>query len=236
VRTSSKRLKDPDILTSGEFRALIRELDQRERVIVLLVGSTALRRSELFGLRWEDVDFKQQLVRVTHSVVRNVEGDVKTAGSKKPVPLPPIVIEELKNWRAASLYRSTTDYLFPSVQKNGTQPLQPDMVLRRHVRPALERAGVNKHIGWHSFRHGMSNLLRQSGADVKVAQELLRHANSRITLDIYQQTVTEERRAAQALAFASMWPAKDLFSGQSRNRTLANPRRPQKEEVMTLNG
>ncbi|MDR3741082.1 MAG: tyrosine-type recombinase/integrase [Terracidiphilus sp.] len=93
------------------------------------------------------------------------------------------------------------DFLFPSVQKKGIQPLQPDMILKLHIHPALQRLGIEKRIGWHSFRHGMATLLRQVGADVKVAQELLRHANSRITLDIYQQAVTEERRAAQTLAF-----------------------------------
>jgi integrase len=46
--------------------------------------------------------------------------------------------------------------------------------------------GVNKRIGWHSFRHGLSQLLRLRGIDVKIAQDLLRQANSRITLDIYQ--------------------------------------------------
>jgi integrase len=144
----------------------------------------------------------------------------------------PIVVEELRKWRTASLYRSEKDYLFPSIQKNGTQPLQPDMILRRHVRPALKRIGVDKKIGWHSFRHGMANLLRQCGVDVKVAQELLRHANSRITLDIYQQTVTEERRAAQALAFSDLWADNTTSSGLSSDRTHGNPRQPQKEEVM----
>jgi len=167
VRTSSKRLKDPEILTTQEFRDLVCDLDQRERVIVLLAGSTALRRGELFGLRWEDVDFEKQLVRVTHSIFRNVQGDTKTAASRKPVPLPPIVVEELKQWRATSLYRSEKDYLFPSAQKNGEQPLQPDMILKRHIRPALQHLGNEKAIGWHSFRHGMSNLLRECGVDVK---------------------------------------------------------------------
>jgi integrase len=125
-------------------------------------------------------------------------------------------------------------YLFPSIQKNGEQPLQPDMILKRHIRPALQRLGIAKNIGWHSFRHGMSNLLRQCGVDVKVAQELLRHANSRITLDIYQQTVTEERRQAQAMAFDELWPDNTGISGLSIDRTHENPRRPQKEEVMPL--
>jgi len=231
VRTSSKRLKDPETLTPEEFRRLVCELDQRERAIVMLDGSTALRRSELFALRWEDIDFEQELVRVTHSIVRNVEGDVKTAGSKKPVPLPPMVIEELKSWRKTSLYRSKRDFLFPSIRKNGEKPLSPDMTLRRHVRPALETLGIKKHIGWHAFRHGMANLLRQTGADVKVAQEMLRHANSRITMDIYQQTVTGERRAAQDVAFKTLMGDSTSLSGLSSDRTHPNPRRVQKEEV-----
>ena len=56
-------------------------------MIVMLAGSTALRRSELFGLRWEDVDFEQQIVSVTHSIFRNVEGETKTLASHKPVPV-----------------------------------------------------------------------------------------------------------------------------------------------------
>ena len=97
-------------------------------------------------------------------------------------------------------YRSADDFLFPSISKNGKQPVQPDMLLKRHIRPALERLGVNKKIGWQSFRHGLSNQLRQNGVEIKTAQELMRHVNSRITLDIYQRSVTEERRAAQAIA------------------------------------
>jgi hypothetical protein len=67
------------------------------------------------------VDFEQQLVKVTHAIFRNVEGATKTEASLKPVPLPPIVVEELKKWREASLYHSKKDYLFPSIQKNGHQ-------------------------------------------------------------------------------------------------------------------
>ena len=77
------------------------------------------------------------------------------------------------------------------------------MILKRHIRPTLKRLNIGKRIGWHSFRHGLANLLRQNNVEIKTVQELLRHANRRITLDIYQQTVTTERRAAQALAVKS---------------------------------
>ena len=231
VRASSKRLQDPDLLTAEEFRNLLRELDPRERVMVLLAGSTALRRGELFGLRWEDVDFQEQLIRVTHSIYRSVEGATKTAASHKPVPLPPMVVDELKKWKETSAYRTANDFLFPSIQKNGKQPLQPDMILKNHIRPALKKLGITKKVGWHTFRHGVADPLRRNGVDVKTTQELLRHANSRILMDIYQQTVTEERRTAQTLAFDSIWADNTGSSGLSSDRTHENPRRPQKEEV-----
>jgi integrase len=111
---------------------------------------------------------------------------------------------ELKQWKLATLYHSDDDYLFPAVATNGTQPLQPDMILKRHIRPALERLGIKKKIGWHSFRHGLATMLRQKGVDIKTAQELLRHANSRITQDIYMQAVSEEKRVAQDLIFRGL--------------------------------
>jgi integrase len=148
----------------------------------------------------KDLDFDAGLTHITHSIWHNQEGDTKTEASHKPVPLPPVVIEELKCWRQASLYRSDDHFLFPSISKNGSQPVHPDMILERHLRPALARLGVTKKIGWHSFRYGLSNQLRQNGVEIKTTQELLRHANSRITLDIYQQSVTQERRDAQARA------------------------------------
>jgi integrase len=204
VRTSAKRLRTPDILTAEEFQALLPELSQRDRVLVLLAGSTGLRRGELIALRWRDIDQMFRQANVTRSIWRNVEGDAKTEASKKPVPLPALVIEELKQWRLVTLYRSDADFLFPSIAKNGTQPATPDMILKRHIRPALERIGVTKRIGFHSFRHGLGTMLRQKGVDLKTAQELLRHANSRITLEIYQQAVSEEKRVAQNLAFRGL--------------------------------
>jgi integrase len=207
VRTSAKRLRTPDILTASEFQALLRELSQRERVMVLLDGSTGLRRGELIALRWRDIDFDLMQANVTHSIWRNVEGNTKTEASKKPVPLHPLVIEELKQWRLASLYRSEDDFLFPSIAKNGTQPISPDMILKRHIRSALKKIGVTKRIGYHSLRHGLGTMLRQQGVDLKTTQELLRHANSRITLEIYQQAVSEEKRAAQKLAFKGLFGA-----------------------------
>jgi len=69
------------------------------------------------------------------------------------------------------------------------------------------RAGiVNKHIGWHSFRHSLATNLRALGVDIKVAQELLRHASSRTTLDIYTRAVSQQKRDANAKVVEMMLP------------------------------
>lgn len=197
VRTSAKRLREPDVLTPAEFQALLKELPLRERAAVMLAGSTGLRRSELFALRWSDVNFFTMEVSVTRAVVRNHFGETKTEASHKPVPLHPAVKDALAQWRGESLYKADDDFVFPSVRMNGKQPLMPDTVLKKTIRPALERAKVTgKVIGWHSFRHSLATNLRALGVDVKVAQELLRHANSRTTMDLYTQAVSAEKRNA----------------------------------------
>jgi integrase len=205
VRTSAKRLRTPDILTTEEFGALIPELPHRARVIVLLDGSTGLRRGEVIALRWRDIDFGSCQANVTRSIWNNVEGNTKTEVSAKPVPLTPFVVEELKQWRAASLYKSEDDFIFPSIRMNGTQAISPDSILKREIRPALKRIGVTKQVGFHTFRHTLATLLGQLKVDIKTTQELLRHANPSITQGIYQQAISEEKRAAQDRAFSAMY-------------------------------
>jgi len=59
-----------------------------------------------------------------------------------------------------------------------------------------EKLGITKRIGWHTFRHTYSTLLRAVGADLKVMQELLRHSTIRVTLDTYTRAVTAAKRTA----------------------------------------
>lgn len=197
VRASAKRLREPDVLSPAELSALIAELPLREKAMVMLAGSTGLRRSELIALTWRDIDPLLIQVNVLRSCVRNHFGDTKTEASRRPVPLHSSVVECLNEWRKESKHNGDADFLFPSNRKEGKQPITPDMVLKKVIRPALVRAKIiGKVIGWHSFRHSLATNLRAAGADLKTAQELLRHANSRITLDIYTRAISETKRDA----------------------------------------
>jgi len=60
------------------------------------------------------------------------------------------------------------------------------------------RLGILKQLSWHTFRHTFSTLLKANGEDVKVVQELLRHASAKITLDTYSQALNPQKRTAQS--------------------------------------
>jgi site-specific recombinase XerD len=86
--------------------------------------------------------------------------------------------------------------VFASPFTNGERPYWPDSALKDYIRPAAKSAGITKRIGWHTFRHSFGTVLKASGEDVKVVQELMRHANSRITLDLHTQATTPAKRSA----------------------------------------
>jgi site-specific recombinase XerD len=122
---------------------------------------------------------------------------MRAVASRKPVPLHPSVVKCLEAWRQETPYASDKDFIFASVRRNGKQPLSPDTLLKKVIRPAVERAGIQgKAIGWHSFRHSLATNLLAAGVDLKTAQELLRHANSLITLDVYTRAISATKREA----------------------------------------
>jgi integrase len=198
VRQSGKRLREPDVLTPQEVTALLAELQEPCRTLVLVASTTGLRRGELFGLKWEDVDFKRGEIRIVRSIVDQIEGTTKTAGSQRPLPRMEEVSKALRTWKAATRYSKDTDWVFASPQSLGKKPYWPGMLLKRHIKPAAERAGITKVIGWHTFRRTFATLLQSSGASVKTTQELMRHSSPVMTLGTYAQAVTSDKRQAQS--------------------------------------
>jgi len=111
------------------------------------------------------------------------------------------------------------------------KPLSPDSVLEKSICPALMRSGVvGKHIGWHSFRHSLATNLRSLGVDIKVAQELMRHASCRTTLDIYTRAVDQQKREASLKVVELMLPL-----NLKKFSTLPHPRRQRRSRIRVCN-
>jgi integrase len=202
-----RRRSSPSVLTPAEIRALLGCLPLRERVLVLLAASTGVRQSELFGIKWGDVDFARNTMNVVRSIVSGVVGPCKTESSQKPVSVHPTVLDTLCKWRVACRYSESSDWIFARRRYRGRKPIRGQAILRRYIRPAALRAGIEKRFGWHTFKHTYSTLLRSVGTEFKVMQELLRHSLLRSTLDVYTQAISPAKHAAQAavLGLSSPW-------------------------------
>jgi integrase len=155
--------------------------------------------SELFGLKWKDVDFRTSEVSVVRSIVMQVTGPCKTEASQKPIPLDSYLAEALRVWQRHTRFKRLEDWIFASPRVNGRKPYWGQQIMRKTICPTATRLGITKRIGWHTFRHTYSTLLRATSADIKVMQELLRHASSRVTMDTYTQAATVQKRKAQSV-------------------------------------
>jgi integrase len=109
-------------------------------------------------------------------------------------------------WKETTRYRQPDDWIFASPRTQGEYPFRPDAVLQKVIRPAPLKAGINKRLGWHTFRHTFSSLLIANGENLKVVQELMRHASSRCTLEVYSQARIVAKRQAQQRVVQMMLP------------------------------
>ena len=196
VRQSAKRSRTPIVLSVTQVQKLLDNLREPIRTMVLVDVSTGLRIGELLALKWRDIDFENFEISVTRSISLQQIGECKTEASRKPVPMDAEIAESLRRWRRTSEYKELEDWIFASPHNEGRQPYWPGTLYRAHLRPAAKAAGITDTIGWHTFRHTFATLLKANGEDVKTVQELLRHANSTVTMNVYAQGVTELKRQA----------------------------------------
>jgi integrase len=195
VRQGGERQTTPIRLNLEELHQLIYEvLKQRERTMVLFDFAGGLRRGELMGSKWKDVDFVQKVFTPKRSVVKMRVGKLKTKGSPDPVPLDDSVIEELLRWRAETPYAADGDYIFASPKMKGKQPYWMSRIMQHFIRPPAACAGIAIK-GWHTLRHSYTTLLRQNDNDPKVVQGLLRWASPKM-INVYDEAVAPEKRTA----------------------------------------
>ena len=183
-----------DIPMPTEISAILGKLSGHWRPMLLTAIFTGLRASELRGLRWEDIDLKRGELRVRQRADRyNTIGEPKSDAGERTVPIPPMVVAALREWKLACP-KNRLDLAFPN-PKGGVA--RRNLIVERGLKPAQVAAGVvdqhgrAKYPGLHSLRHFYASWCVNRVADgglelpLKVVQARLGHASVQMTADIY---------------------------------------------------
>ena len=199
-----------DIPTGDEIRAILAAAEPRVRPLLLTAVFTGLRSSELRGLRWSDVDLKQGELHVRQRADRyGVIGKPKSAAGHRTVPLGPMVLNVLREWRLACP-KGEHNLVFPT--PSGGISLHNNVV--RALTASAVAAGLTttkgkpKYAGPHALRHFFAswciNPLDRGGQGLppKVVQHLLGHSTLAMTMDTYGHLFPADEDAHKRLALA----------------------------------
>jgi integrase len=191
-----------DIPTREEIKAIVEAAKGRWRPILLTAIFTGLRASELRGLRWADVDLDKRELHVRQRADRySAIGKPKSEAGERTVPLTPIVVNTLREWKLACP-KSEAGLVFPST---GGLVEHHKNIVERGLVPTLIAAGVTstlqdpegksatgaKYTGLHALRHFYAswciNRRLDGGLELpaKVVQERLGHSSIIMTMDVY---------------------------------------------------
>ena len=177
-------------------------------VVVLMLG---LRRSEVCGLHWSDVDLDNATLRVSRGLQR-VNGSLrelptKTRRSRRTVPLPPLCVEVLKDHRdrqareRAEARRGWIDTPYVFTSTVGT-PLEP-RTLTRTFHALCDRHGLRR-VRLHDLRHSCVSLLLALGVHPRVVMEIVGHSAIEMTMNVYGHVTLGNQRAALDLLNAQL--------------------------------
>lgn len=208
VRISAKRRTSPLFLSPEQVKLGLGKLELREQLLVFLDGALGIRQGELGALRWLDCDFENMSFSAQHSYYWRRGGNLKstkTEASAKPLPMHPILMEGLLEWRSQSLYSKEDDYVFPSERLKGQKPLDLASVLKKKVPPAFKSGGICG-VGWYTFRHTVGTMLAEMGEHQLTTRDYLRHSNLHVT-NKYLQATSKTKRSAQEKLIKAIMPA-----------------------------
>src|SRR3989440_10397068 len=205
VTSPTLKRHEMQTLTPEQAQRLLEAARGRRLEALLTVAlTTGMRRGELLGLHWQDIDFTEGCIHVRRSVRRLgkiglVASEPKTHRSKRKIMVPPFVIDVLKRHQER----------LPAMREHaGTRWKEQDVVfsnkyggymdvavLSHNFKRLLQRAGV-ANIRFHDFRHTTASLPAKLKVHPKIVQEVLGHSNISMTLDIYSHMFPSEHAEA----------------------------------------
>ena len=164
---------------------------------VLLGVTVGLRRGEMLALRWDDIDFKTNTIKVRSNMVNGENGIIikapKSEAGIRDVKVGDEVMAELKKARLKYMEDALTSPIFQNLnfvirQEDGS-PLHPDSMTRKWSR--FLKDNDLPHIRLHDLRHSNATALIQAGVNPRVVQQRLGHSDVNITLNTYTHVLPE---------------------------------------------
>lgn len=222
-RVSQTRVKAPSV---DDVRAVVvaaEERDPRLAPLLMLAALTGMRRGELCGLRWSDVDLQGGVLEVSRSVVvvpgGLAEKSTKTDRARR-VALDDVAVTLLTRHRmlvdqwasAAETAVADTAFVF-SPYEDGSQPFRPDNVTGFFVR-VRDSLGLS-HVRLHDLRHFTATQLIGAGVDIRTVAGRLGHSDPSLTLRVYAHVIEERDRAAAAIMGDVLQGPKDQMPSHS---------------------
>jgi len=169
------------ILTSDQIKALLDKTeDQKYRVLFKLAIFSGARQGELLGLKWSDVDWRNNQIHIKRTFNNGRFFATKTKESNRRIDIGPKVMTELKKWKLACP-KSELDLVFPNGKAN---PIDHHNMVYRYFLPMLKEANLPR-IRFHDLRHTYASLLIEQGENIKYVQSQLGHSNPTVTWNVY---------------------------------------------------
>jgi len=191
--------KEMDFLRPNEINLLLKQCHEPFKTFLLMAVLTGMRKSELLGLQWGDIDWNSNTIFVKRSLKYKFKRDQKTGKgwyfdstktrySVRAVTMSPRLKEAMEIHRITAPINEH-DLIFVNTEGN---PLDPDNIVKREYQPALRMAGLRQ-IRFHDLRHTYTSLLIAQGENIKFIQSQLGHASIQTTMDRYGHLLPVDR-------------------------------------------
>ena len=205
VRLPKLEQREIRYLDSGEIKTFLEVArDSKHFAAFFLALNTGMRRGEILGLRWKDVDFEEGQLTVNQGLVRvSGEGLVfqepKTKLSNRTISLSPMVVKVLREHKKrqneyrlllGGAYNKDLDLVFANELGEPVCPRAFTRIFERLTK------GAGLAVSFHDLRHTFATMALEEGVSVKTVQETLGHHSAAFTMDVYASTTDKMKREA----------------------------------------
>ncbi|MGI9450575.1 MAG: tyrosine-type recombinase/integrase, partial [Geminicoccaceae bacterium] len=204
LRINSRHKERTQIPSKEEIRLILKAVQPRWRPLLVTAIFTGLRSSELRALTWDNVDFKARAIHVTQRADRwNKMGSPKSAAGLRDIPMTPIVVSELREWKLACPL-GDRNLVFPTgkgnVENHGN-------IINRCLFPIQYECGIlgadgKPKYGLHALRHFCASFLIDQGFSSKRIQSIMGHSSITMTYDHYGHLFPSDDQDQARLAAA----------------------------------